>query len=122
MLTVLCAAVSLLVEPLWPCKWEWDPCCPAVPLGTHVNLLSATLAAALLTCLAPSIVPVLEMAGGKCRENFSHEFLDSVSGCTVDSLCDQSLKNFTEAVSGARLGAWVAAPLGLHSCCLKENN
>lgn len=125
-LMALCA-VSLLVEPLWLCKWEcyweWDLCCPTVPLSTHVNLLSATLVAALLTCWpASSVVPELEMTGGKCQENFSHEFLDSVSGCTVDSLCDQSLKNFIKAESGAQLCAWVTATLRLHSCCLKENN
>lgn len=80
------------------------------------------MAVLLTCCLAPSVVPALEMAGGKCREHFSHEFLDFVSGFTVDSLHDQSLKNFTKAESGARLGAWVAAPLRLHSCCLKENN
>lgn len=61
----------------------------------------------------------MEMTEGKCQENFLHEFLDSVSGSSVDSLCDQSIKNLTEAEFCVQLDTCVTAPLGLHSCHFK---
>lgn len=61
----------------------------------------------------------MEMTEGKCQENFLHEFLDSVSGSSVDSLCDQSTKNLTKAEFWVQLDTCLTAPLGLHSCLFK---
>lgn len=61
----------------------------------------------------------MEMTEGKCQEIFLHEFLDSVSGSSVDSLCDQSIKNFTKAELCVQLDTCVTVPLRLHSCCFK---
>lgn len=105
--------VLLEVGSVLPCRSIQHPCKSALShaCGSAPDLLPGSQRCA---CTGDG--------WGKCREHFSHEFLDFVSGFTVDSLHDQSLKNFTKAESGARLGAWVAAPLRLHSCCLKENN
>lgn len=62
----------------------------------------------------------MEMTEGKCQENFLHEFLDSVFGSGVDSLCDQSIKNSSKAEFCVQLDTCVTAPLGLHSYCFKR--